>query len=569
MGTGAPNGQPYKYGAYIPFANASASTWPAGHGAVSFYLPDIRCNYDFLLLRRVPGANGTTSANQVLARAPSEVWFDPAQALGVHVAFTENPDEMRINWNSGSNAKPIVMWRPKQQRRQQKQRPSKDAGAGDSAAGADGDAPWSSVGGTTTTYGADDLCGSEAAEVQPQNFIDPGYFHSAVITGLQPGTVYEYRVVQDIGPPSDIFTVRAAPRSTDPVAFLMWADMGADQYDQLVDWGDVDMAGQLIQQVLKHEAIVGNGVGDDEEEAAIPVGLVTHVGDLSYACGSGFVWEQWMQLIQPVAAHVPYMVAVGNHEYDHLENSTTPGGGGVDISGVLGPSFHPAWGDYRDDSYGECGVTTAKRFTMPAGSSGSNGVFWYSFDYGPVHFTIFSAEHNFTQGSEQFAWLQQDLAAAHSSRERTPWLVVQMHRPMYASEAPDGAHDQHLVVAERLRENLEPMFSTAGVDLVMTGHLHSYERSCSVLNETCVGQGQGGIVHLRVGTAGGQSDNCKAIDPACPNNDTMYFYNDTAWREVGLYQYGYARVTVPNASALHVEFVQNDNNVADEVWLRK
>ena len=44
-----------------------------------------------------------------------------------------------------------------------------------------------------------------------------------------------------------------------------------------------------------------------------------------------------------------------------------------------------------------------------------------------------------------------------------------------------------------------------------------------------------GIVNLRVGTAGGTSDNCKAADPLCPNDDVMHFMNDTMWREVGLY----------------------------------
>jgi hypothetical protein len=55
-----------------------------------------------------------------------------------------------------------------------------------------------------------------------------------------------------------------------------------------------------------------------------------------------------------MASRVPYMVAVGNHEYVHQEPSTT--NNGVDVSGVSGASFRPAWGDFRDDSYGECTV---------------------------------------------------------------------------------------------------------------------------------------------------------------------------------------------------------------------
>ena len=83
----------------------------------------------------------------------------------------------------------------------------------------------------------------------------------------------------------------------------------------------------MLVQVSEHEAIIGNDVSD-----RVPVSLVTHVGDLSYGCGNGFVWEQWGLLIEPVAASVPYMVAVGNHEYVHEENCTSHDG--VDISGV-------------------------------------------------------------------------------------------------------------------------------------------------------------------------------------------------------------------------------------------
>ena len=68
-----------------------------------------------------------------------------------------------------------------------------------------------------------------------------------------------------------------------------------------------------------------------------------------------------------------------------------------------------------NDSGGECGVTTARRFVMPgasltdgAGSDGAvnhesvNPAFWYSFDYGSVHFVMLSTEHDITPGSHQF-----------------------------------------------------------------------------------------------------------------------------------------------------------------------
>ncbi len=51
---------------------------------------------------------------------------------------------------------------------------------------------------------------------------------------------------------------------------------------------------------------------------------------------------EWLEMVQPVAAHVPLMIAVGNHEYDYLTRGT-----GRDPSGVRAVAgFHPRWGDY-------------------------------------------------------------------------------------------------------------------------------------------------------------------------------------------------------------------------------
>jgi len=36
--------------------------------------------------------------------------------------------------------------------------------------------------------------------------------------------------------------------------------------------------------------------------------LTLHIGDISYARGWGYLWEWFMQLIEPVATQTPYMV---------------------------------------------------------------------------------------------------------------------------------------------------------------------------------------------------------------------------------------------------------------------
>ena len=63
-----------------------------------------------------------------------------------------------------------------------------------------------------------------------------------------------------------------------------------------------------------------------------------HIGDISYARGIGALWDGFMTQIEPIAARVPYMAGIGNHEYDHVT------GGEKDPSGAPGPGgFRPVW----------------------------------------------------------------------------------------------------------------------------------------------------------------------------------------------------------------------------------
>lgn len=76
-----------------------------------------------------------------------------------------------------------------------------------------------------------------------------------------------------------------------------------------------------------------------------------------------------------------------------------------------------------DDSNGECAVPTYHRFVTP---QNGNSIFWYSFDYGAVHVIQMSSEHDWTKGSEQYKWIEKDLASV--DRKKTPWIILTSHR---------------------------------------------------------------------------------------------------------------------------------------------
>ena len=56
-------------------------------------------------------------------------------------------------------------------------------------------------------------------------------------------------------------------------------------------------------------------------------------------------------------------------------------------------------------------------------------------------------------------------------REKTPWLIVLMHVPIYNS------NEAHFMEGESMRAVFEKWFVRYKVDVVFAGHVHAYERS--------------------------------------------------------------------------------------------
>jgi len=258
--------------------------------------------------------------------------------------------------------------------------------------------------------------------------------------------------------------------------------------------------------------------------------MLLHIGDISYAVGYAIRWEQFFHQIQPIATQIPYIVTIGNHEFDYI-----------------GQQWSPKWGNYGYDSRGECGVPFGTRFTMPGNGNGDN---WFSIDYPLVHFTFISTEHNFSVGSDQWNWLENDLKSVDHNKK---WLIVGGHRPMYSSNnwVPD------LKVASHMREYLEPLFYQYHVDLAMWGHVHSYERTCPVYNGTCHGnlKNPEATVHVVIGMAGQELDD-------------MWMIPAPEWSMFTASDFGYARIHIPDRSSFHFEYVgDKDGGVHDDIWL--
>ncbi|CAF2765085.1 unnamed protein product [Rotaria sp. Silwood2] len=369
---------------------------------------------------------------------------------------------------------------------------------------------------TTTTYTALNMCEGPGNIPGPQTFIDPGYMHTILLNDLRLSTTYYYRVGSNEHGWSSLLTFTNRPSSSDEdVTLIAYGNMGVSMPQS----GAKANIARILAQVLSGR-----------------IAFVLHLGDISYAIGTGTQWDAFMSQMEPITSRVPYMIAIGNHEYDHVT------GGDKDPSGAPGDGgFQPKWGNYGYDSGGECAVPVVHRFHSP---SNGNGLFWYSFDVGPMHIVIYSSEHDFRRSSPQYAWFEQELRSVN--RSRTPWLIVGSHRPMYTSR------DHAELIKIILQLYLEPLMYKYHVDLNLFAHIHAYERTCPMYQQRCVDDG---ITHVLIGM-GGRS----------LSNDS---YSGAEWSLYHDITYGYSQIWA-NRTHLNFNYYHTDNDtLADHFQLKK
>ena len=113
-------------------------------------------------------------------------------------------------------------------------------------------------------------------------------------------------------------------------------------------------------------------------------------------------------------------------------------------------------------------------FSLPksgqAGGIASGSELYYSFNHGNIHFVCLDSEVSGKRpGNPQLIWLEQDLAA-----NTNDWVIAFWHSPPYSRGSHSSDGEQNLI---QMREFAVPILENYGVDLVLCGHSHSYERS--------------------------------------------------------------------------------------------
>ena len=184
---------------------------------------------------------------------------------------------------------------------------------------------------------------------------------------------------------------------------------------------------------------------------------------------------------------------------------------------------------------------------------------YYSFDYQNMHFLAISTneekndELGIISDTIQLDFIRADLSNA-ADNPRTDWLIVFLHHPMYTSEPNPYSMD--------LRSLLQPTFDLYGVDLVINGHKHAYERTNPVTfngvitdNENCSYDDPNGQIYLTVGTGGHSHSQFKQKQPW----SVIQNHND----------YGFLNIKLVNdGKTLYGEFISNNGKVMDAFQIK-
>ncbi|XP_023530030.1 bifunctional purple acid phosphatase 26-like [Cucurbita pepo subsp. pepo] len=173
---------------------------------------------------------------------------------------------------------------------------------------------------------------------------------------------------------------------------------------------------------------------------------VLFLGDLSYADryqfnDVGLRWDSWGRFAEQSAAYQPWIWSAGNHEIEYM----------------------PYMGEVEPfKSY-------IHRYLTPYLASKSSSPLWYAIRRASAHIIVLSAYSPFVKYTPQWHWLREELGRV--DREKTPWLIVLMHVPIYNS------NEAHFQEGESMQSVFESWFVKYRVDVVFAGHVHAYERS--------------------------------------------------------------------------------------------
>lgn len=265
--------------------------------------------------------------------------------------------------------------------------------------------------------------------------------HALTLTNLAPGTRYHYRVSS-----SSASGTRAV---SEVESFTTLSDAGDVHFAVIGDSGQGSVGQYRVAGVLDR----------------LNPDLVLHTGDVIYpSFTEARADTRCFSVYHKQMKRAPFYFTIGNHDI---------------YSGV----------SYYLDA-----------FFLPTNSvpTAVHGIdttpeHYYSFDHGDAHFAVvyqpIVSQYKMQVGDPQYQWLTNDLA-----RTTKPWKFMLFHMPMRTSSVHRFDNYNLNGIYDRLevQDVLWPIAAQYGVQLVMTGHDHTYERFSPVNGVHCIVTGGGG-----------------------------------------------------------------------------
>lgn len=245
--------------------------------------------------------------------------------------------------------------------------------------------------------------------------------HTVEFTGLEPGTVYAYRV-GDGARWSEWFQFRTARRDTAPFAFLF---LGDPQVDLRRNWSRLWRQAWLAAPHAAFAVCTGDLINHGEKDVE---------------------WGEWFEALGWLGSTRPLLLATGSHEY---HNAAAAAAGNKEKS--LSTHWRP-------------------QFSLPANGPAGLEETCYYIDYQGARLVILNTQE---KREEQAAWLRQLLA-----KDRPRWLILAFHEPIFSGgRNRDNAKLRSLwkPVIDELQVDLvltghDHVYGRSGLDNVPTGY---------------------------------------------------------------------------------------------------
>lgn len=257
-----------------------------------------------------------------------------------------------------------------------------------------------------------------ASSVRLDSETGAGHYHRVEVAGLEPDTLYAFRVQGAHGWWSPWRQLRTAAAPGAPLEFLYFGDT----QNKIASHST-----RVLLEALRHAPrarmalfagdLVNGGDGEDDAE-----------------------WGEWFDAVAPIAGSMLVAPVAGNHEYAK-ELEDTP-----QERRVLGAHW-------------------PRVFALPGNGAPGAEATSYWFDMHDARFVVLDGTSALDLGTAQAqaAWLDRVLG-----EDPPEWLIVSVHQPMYS---PRQDRDNRL-----LREQVLPVLDRHRVDLVLQGHDHVYGR---------------------------------------------------------------------------------------------